>query len=78
MPLCPTCVVEHTEEHYQRGQKPAYVNLNDALHDSRQQCYSAIIKLEDYGRRNVKYHSKQTELNNYIQGLPDYIRRQLS
>ena len=34
-------------------QKPSYVNLHDALHESRQQCYSAIVKLEDYGRRNV-------------------------
>jgi len=54
MPLCPTCVVEHTEEHYEREQKPAYVNLHDALHDARQYCYSSIVKLEEYDRRNVK------------------------
>lgn len=53
MPLCPTCVVEHTEEHYERGQKPSYVNLHEALHEARQYCYSSIVRLEEYDRRNV-------------------------
>jgi|JI9StandDraft_1071089.scaffolds.fasta_scaffold747075_2 hypothetical protein len=53
MPLCPTCVVEHTEEHYERGQKPAYVNLHDGLHEARQNCYSWIVRLEEFDRRNV-------------------------
>jgi hypothetical protein len=53
MPLCPTCVVEHTEEHYESNQKPAYVNLNDAMQDSRQRCYAAIVRLEELGRKNV-------------------------
>jgi len=31
MPLCPNCVVEHTEEHYQCNQKPSYLNLHEAI-----------------------------------------------
>ncbi len=53
MPLCPTCVVEHTEEHYECNQKPAYVNLHDALQDSKQKCYANIVKLEEFNRKNV-------------------------
>lgn len=70
MPLCPTCVVEHTEDHYERTQRPAYVNLQDAMQEARQYCYSCIVKLEEFDRRNV-------ELGNYIHGLPEYIRKQL-
>jgi hypothetical protein len=55
MPLCPTCVVEHTEEHYQCQQKPAYVNLNDAMQEVKQKCYSSIIKLEEFNRKNVYF-----------------------
>ena len=53
MPLCPTCVVEHTEEHYECGQKPTYLNLNDSLHESKQKCYASIVQLEEMGRKNV-------------------------
>lgn len=31
MPLCPNCVVEHTEQHFLANNKPCYLNLNDAL-----------------------------------------------
>lgn len=27
MPLCPTCIVDHTEEHYQDYTHPLYENL---------------------------------------------------
>ena len=53
MPLCPTCVVEHTEEHYECNQKPTYVNLHDALQESKQKCYANIVKLEEFNRKNV-------------------------
>ena len=46
MPLCPSCVAEHTEEHYQGGQKPTYLNLNEALHEVKQKCYANIVSLE--------------------------------
>lgn len=78
MPLCPTCVVEHTEEHYDCGQKPAYVNLNDAMGDSKQRCYSSIVKLEEFARKNVLLSLMQVEIGSYIQGLPEYIRKQLA
>jgi hypothetical protein len=45
MPLCPTCVVEHTEEHYEANQKPTYLNLHDALQDSKTKCYANIVQL---------------------------------
>lgn len=28
MPLCPNCVVEHTEQHFIEQNKPSYLNLN--------------------------------------------------
>lgn len=53
MPLCPSCVAEHTEEHYIAHQKPTYINLNEALHEARQKCYASIVGLEDAGNKNV-------------------------
>ena len=35
MPLCPSCIVEHTEEHYREHSKPLYMNIHEALHDAR-------------------------------------------
>lgn len=72
MPLCPTCVVEHTEQHYECNQKPTYVNLNDALQESKQKCYSNIIKLEEFNRKNVVFRVNvglAVELHTGIAGL---------
>jgi hypothetical protein len=46
-------VVEHTEEHYQHSQKPTYVNLNEALLEVKQRCYTHIVGLEDNAKKNV-------------------------
>ena len=53
MPLCPSCVAEHTEEHYQASQKPTYINLNEGLNEVKQKCYSYIVSLEEYNKKNV-------------------------
>ncbi len=42
MPLCPSCVVEHTEEHYEAKQKPTYINLNEALAEVKHKCYEQV------------------------------------
>lgn len=59
MPLCPSCVAEHTEEHYQGGQKPTYINLNEALHEVRQKCYASIVSLEDCSKKNVGVYRRR-------------------
>ena len=28
MPLCPNCIVEHTEQHFLENNKPTYTNLS--------------------------------------------------
>ena len=76
MPLCPTCVVEHTEEHYECGQKPTYPNLNDSLHESKQKCYAHCAAGGD-GSQERTSGSIQSELLNYVQGLPEYINQRL-
>ncbi len=46
MPLCPNCIVEHTEQHFLENNKPAYVNLSEALTDTKQKCYQNIVMFE--------------------------------
>jgi len=36
------------------------------------------MRLEEYSHKNVRLYLKKIELSNYIQGLPDYIRKQLA
>jgi hypothetical protein len=48
MPLCPSCIVEHTEEHYRWTTKPLYMNLYDALFDARENCLTNIRNFESY------------------------------
>lgn len=36
------------------------------------------MRLEEYSHKNVTIYLWKVELSNYIQGLPDYIRKQLA
>jgi hypothetical protein len=49
MPLCPSCIVDHTDEHYREGSKPLYMNLHDALYDARENCLINIHEFEEMG-----------------------------
>ena len=53
MPLCPSCIVEHTDEHYRDHSKPLYMNIHEALHHARETCYQSIVELEDSSNKIV-------------------------
>lgn len=53
MPLCPSCIVEHTEEHYRDHSKPLYMNIHEALHEARESCYHSILELESDSQKIV-------------------------
>lgn len=55
MPLCPSCIVEHTDEHYRDHSKPMYMNIHEALHHARETCYQSIVELEDSAQKIVLF-----------------------
>ena len=70
MPLCPNCIVEHTEQHFLENNKPAYVNLQEVLLDTKQKCYQHIVLFEELSRANDKIYD-------YLMGLRESIHNQL-
>jgi hypothetical protein len=62
MPLCPNCIVEHTEQHFLENNKPAYVNLLEAINDTKQRCYQNIVMFEELNKSNEKIYD-------YVMGL---------
>lgn len=70
MPLCPNCIVEHTEQHFLENNKPTYVNLQEALAETRQKCYQHIVVFEELSRANDR-------IFDYLSGLRESIHNQL-
>lgn len=71
MPLCPNCIVEHTEQHFEEETRPVYVNVLDAISETRQKCYQNIVLFEELNKANDKVYD-------YILGLRESIHNQLA
>jgi hypothetical protein len=70
MPLCPNCIVEHTEQHFLEKNKPTYLNLQEALLETKQKCYQQIVIYEELNKSNLKIYD-------YILGLKESIHNQV-
>lgn len=53
MPLCPSCIGEHSSYHEQNGSKPQYHNIYETLSDTQTTLYNSIYSLEVDKKRIV-------------------------
>lgn len=55
MPLCPSCIGDHSLYHEQLGSKPQYFSLYETLSDVQTLLYNSIYSLEQDRKRNVHF-----------------------
>jgi predicted amidophosphoribosyltransferase len=53
MPLCPTCIREHSQYHAEASIKPQYYNINETLDDVEAAMKASLAQLEHDKKRNV-------------------------
>jgi hypothetical protein len=53
MPLCPTCIREHTQYHQDLKTKPVYFSIHETVAEVREQVYAAIALLEQDNAKRV-------------------------
>lgn len=70
MPLCPNCIVEHTEQHFLESTKPMYMNLQDIIAETKQKCYQHVVLFENLNKSNDK-------IFDYLMNLRESIHNQL-
>ena len=63
-------VLDKTEQHFLENNKPTYVNLQEALAETRQKCYQHIVVFEELSRANDR-------IFDYLSGLRESIHNQL-
>lgn len=68
MPLCPSCIGEHTMYHEQTGSKPQYHNIYETLSETQTLLYNSIYALEVDKKRIVKIHPFRAN------SWPEYIQ----
>lgn len=54
MPLCPTCIREHTFYHQELHTKPQYYNIHQTVLEVRDSLSSSITKLGQIKKRTVR------------------------
>lgn len=54
MPLCPTCIREHTHYHQDLKTKPLYFSIQETVNEVRELVYAAITQLEQDNARRVR------------------------
>lgn len=57
MPLCPSCIGEHTSYHEQTSSKPLYNNIYEVLSEAQTLLCGSICALELDKKRIVTYNS---------------------
>lgn len=55
MPLCPTCIRQHTQYHQDIKTKPAYFSIYEIISEVKQLAYAAINNLEQDNLKRVLY-----------------------
>lgn len=53
MPLCPTCIREHSQYHLETSTKPQYYNIQEILEEVQSSLYNDVMSLEQDRKRNV-------------------------
>jgi hypothetical protein len=53
MPLCPTCIREHSQYHLEASIKPQYFNIQETIEEVHSLLYNSILNLEQDKKRNV-------------------------
>lgn len=54
MPLCPTCIREHTQYHQDLKTKPLYFSIYETVGEVRELVYAAITQLEQDNTKRVR------------------------
>lgn len=53
MPLCPSCIGDHSNYHMELNSKPNYLNIQEVLSETQGLVLAAIANLEKDRSRNV-------------------------
>jgi hypothetical protein len=59
MPLCPTCIREHTHYHQDLKTKPLYFSIQETVTEVREMVYAAITQLEQDNAKRVNHPSRR-------------------
>lgn len=54
MPLCPSCIRDHSIYHEENQTKPAYFNIYEILSNVQSDLFATIYALEQNKNRNVR------------------------
>ncbi len=62
MPLCPTCIREHTQYHQDIKTKPSYFSIYEIIAEVKELAYAAITHLEQDNLKRVLFIIMQAEI----------------
>lgn len=78
MPLCPSCIGEHSMYHEQSGSKPQYHNIYETLTETQTMLYNSIYALEVDKKRIVMIYLSKNELVSRINSVNDLVINRLA
>ena len=78
MPLCPTCIRQHSQYHAQSSTKPQYFNIYEVLQHVDDSLKTSIENLEQDKQRNVTIVLKKGEIMKKIKNVEKSLKEKLS
>ncbi len=77
MPLCPTCIREHTQYHQDIKTKPIYFSIQEVTTEVKELIFAAIKQLEQDNLKRVRFEFRQADLSKRIDSWNNYITQSM-